>query len=50
MSGICPYCGKRGYASRRAAKDANATARWRLRLYECPYKPGTWHVANGEKA
>lgn len=43
---VCERCGKRLYRSAKAARDANRTAPYRIRVYQCG--PG-WHVTNGEK-
>lgn len=43
-----PICGKRRYESKRAARSANRSARFRLFIYFCELCHG-FHVANAEK-
>lgn len=47
MTTIC-RCGKRGYGSATAAKEAHRTAPFRIRPYLCDEKD-LWHVANQDK-
>lgn len=43
----CPDCGKRTFASRKAAKAAaRIDSLQRLSAYECHGRPGAWHLGH----